>query len=79
MIDKNVVGKRLFTLRGDKPRDEVAKANEISISALQMYENGKRIPRDEIKVRLANYYGKTVQELFFDTKQHVMCGKRNTA
>lgn len=61
-----VTGERLIKLRGEKPRDLVAKECFISVSALQMYENGKRIPRDPAKVRLARYYGKTVQEIFFD-------------
>lgn len=37
----------------------------ISKSALAMYERGERTPRDEAKVKIAHYYGKTVQELFF--------------
>lgn len=59
------VAERLIQARGDKRRDEVASAVGISLSAISMYENGDRIPRDEIKVRLAEYYGRTVQELFF--------------
>jgi len=31
-----------------------------------MYELGYRVPRDEIKMKLADYYGVTVQSLFFD-------------
>lgn len=65
-----VAGERLVKLRGETPRDLVAEKCLISVSALQMYENGKRIPRDPIKVRLARYYGKTVQEIFFDPEVH---------
>ena len=57
---------RLREMRGEKSQSEVAKALEISDSALSAYENGDRVPRDEVKVRIANYYGKTVQEIFFD-------------
>lgn len=60
-----LMGQRLRDLRGDKPRNEVAKAVGISLSALTMYETGQRVPRDQIKVKLADYYGKTVQDLFF--------------
>jgi len=56
---------RLVEARAGKDRKEVANAVGITLSALSMYENGHRIPRDEIKVRLANFYHKTVQELFF--------------
>lgn len=61
----DTIAKRLVELRGDKSRKEVAKAVGISISALQMYENGYRVPRDEIKSRLAMYYKKSVQSIFF--------------
>ncbi len=52
MIDATAIGKRLVDLRGEKSRQTVAKDLKISVSALQMYENGKRIPRDEVKVRI---------------------------
>lgn len=35
------------------------------MSALAMYENGARIPRDENKEKITRYYGKTVDEIFF--------------
>ena len=35
-----------------------------------MYENGERIPRDETKIKIAAYYGKTVEEIFFTEKCH---------
>lgn len=78
-MDKLLIGKRLLKLRGNKTREEVAKAVNISVSALQMYENGRRIPKDEIKIRLASYYGKTVQEIFFDDQPHDLSGKDKTA
>ncbi|WP_426453794.1 helix-turn-helix transcriptional regulator [Paenibacillus sp. S-38] len=68
-----VVGDKLVLLRGERDRSEVADAIGISLSALQMYENGNRIPRDHIKVRLANYYGVPVQSIFFDHFEHESC------
>lgn len=65
MIDAIVVGKRLRNLRGDIPMQTVADANGISVSALGMYETGRRIPRDEIKIKLAKYFGTTIEALFF--------------
>ena len=44
-----------------------------------MYETGKRIPRDEIKIKLADYYQKTVQQIFFDNQHHELQGKKHTA
>lgn len=59
------VAERLIEARGDKRREDVANAVGVSVSAIAMYENGERIPRDETKIRLADYYGTTVQQLFF--------------
>lgn len=59
------IAERLILARGDEKREEVARAVGISVSAIAMYENGARIPRDEIKVKLADYYNTTVQELFY--------------
>ncbi len=59
------VAERLIKARGDKKREEVASAIGVSLSAITMYENGERIPRDETKIKLAEFYNKTVQELFF--------------
>lgn len=65
MLDSKKIGERLKTLRGNKAIREVADACGISISALGMYEIGERIPRDEIKISLARYYGTTIEALFF--------------
>lgn len=64
-MDKLLIAKRLIELRGEKTQFEVSKDVGISLSALAMYETGNRIPRDEIKIRLANYYDTTVEALFF--------------
>ena len=50
----------------------LAKALGISVSALSMYEQGNRIPRDEVKIRMAEYYGISIESLFlilFPTKR----------
>lgn len=44
---------------------ELAKACEITESAVQMYECGKRVPRDEIKIKMAEVLETSVQDLFF--------------
>ncbi len=60
------IGKKLKELRGNKNQMEVAEALKISSSALSAYEVGERIPRDEVKKRIAEYYHMSVQEIFFD-------------
>ncbi|KYG86691.1 XRE family transcriptional regulator [Ruminococcus sp. DSM 100440] len=71
MLSAKEIGKRLYELRGNIPREDVAKAIGVSVSAISMYENGDRIPRDSVKVKIAEFYKKTVQEIFFDLKCHV--------
>ena len=46
-------------------QEEVAKAIGISVSALSSYECGDRMPRDHIKIEIAHYYNKSVEEIFF--------------
>ena len=65
-MNSKKIGSRLVELRGNKSQSEVAKAVGISDSALSMYECVERIPIDSVKVRLAQYYEKTVQSIFFD-------------
>lgn len=65
MSDK--IGARLRKLRTDRGETlrDVAKQIGISGQALNYYENGQRTPRDSVKIKLAQYYGMTVGELFF--------------
>lgn len=65
MKDRADIAKKLVELRGEKSRADVATALGISISALQMYEIGERVPRDEIKSKIAHFYKKSVQSIFF--------------
>jgi len=65
ILDRRKIGRKLVLLRGNKTREEVAADLKISCSALGMYEQGNRIPRDEIKIKIASYYGKSVEEIFF--------------
>lgn len=64
-MDSEKIAKRLVALRGAESRENVAKAIGVSTSAIAMYETGARIPRDETKRRIAEYYGKSVEEIFF--------------
>lgn len=75
MSRNEIVAEKLVKLRGDKSRETVAKACGISISALAMYERGERIPRDDIKVKLAEYYNRSVNFIFFDLNEHKKCTK----
>lgn len=63
----------LRDLRGDKTQEEIASALGITKSSWAMYERGERIPRDEIKVRIAKFFGKSVEELFYPQIEHNKC------
>lgn len=65
MPDAKKIGLRLRELRGNIARSFVADACGVSVSALSMYENGDRIPRDDVKVRIAKFFGKSVQQIFY--------------
>lgn len=64
-LNKQFIAKRLIKLRGPRSREEVAEAIGISVSALQMYENSQRVPRDDIKIKIARYYKRDVQQIFY--------------
>ena len=70
-MDRAKISKNLIALRGEKSREEVAYNIGISSSALSMYETGQRVPRDEIKLKIAEYYGVDVQSIFL-TKEYTL-------
>ena len=55
---------KLRTEKG-KSRSEVAKAIGVTRFAIAMYERGERTPKDEIKRKLAKFYGKSVAYIFY--------------
>lgn len=66
-MDAQAIGKNLKELRqkAGLSREEVSAALGVGLSALAMYERGERIPRDEIKIRIARLYEKSVDEIFY--------------
>ena len=68
-----------LTCEAGKSRAEAAAALNLSVSAVAMYKNGDRIPRDETKLKIAEYYGKSVEEIFIPknvTKGDKMKGEK---
>lgn len=76
-MNRKAIAKKLTQLRGNRSREEVAKSCGISVSALAMYEQGERIPRDDIKIKLASYYNRSVNFIFFAKQEHEMCTKKS--
>lgn len=66
------IGKKLFDARTRKglSRKEVADRAGVTVSAVAMYEAGERVPRDAIKMKLADCYGESVENLFFALECH---------
>lgn len=71
-MNAKAIGETLVSLRGSKSQKEVADALGISVSALSMYENGERIPRDNIKIRIAAFFDKPICDIFF-AQAHTKC------
>lgn len=65
------IGNTIKRLRKKKevPIEEVANALNVSVSTLYCYETGRRLPRDSIKVKLANYYGVPLSTIFYVVKE----------
>lgn len=59
------IGAKLRELRGEKTQEQVAREIGITKSAYAMYERDERVPRDEVKKKIANFYHTTVGILFF--------------
>ena len=64
-------GEKLRELRGDKSQEKIAEEIGVTKSSWAMYERNERVPRDEVKVRIANYFHLSVQEIFFGCNEHV--------
>lgn len=64
-MDKNKIANNIRNIRGNASKKEFADTLNLSISAVSLYESGKRIPKDDIKIRIAQYAHKSVEEIFF--------------
>jgi len=64
-MKNKTIGEKMKELRGDLTQAQVAHDLGISEAAVCAYENDKRVPRDGLKKVFADYFGTTVQDLFF--------------
>ena len=64
-MDKEAVAVRLKELRGKETQQSIADKIGLKQSTYAMYESGERMPGDENKIKIARYYNKTVQEIFY--------------
>lgn len=64
-------GKTLRKLRGDRTQEEIARDIGITKSSWAMYEREERVPRDEVKIQIAQYFKMPVQDIFFKQNEHI--------
>ncbi len=71
-LESKRIGQTIKELRTERGLTETALAKELGISqsAITMYETGNRVPRDEIKIRMAVFFERTVESIFYPKKQH---------
>lgn len=72
MPDNETVGNRIRQLRADLGLTQRELASMVGVlpSAIANYESGERIPRDEIKQRIADIGDRSVEEIFFTNVRH---------
>ena len=64
-MDRSKISENLIRLRGKKTQADVAELIGIGQSTYAMYETGKRVPSDDVKIKIAKLYKRTVQSIFF--------------
>lgn len=62
----NVLGQRIKALREERglTQKDLAKTLNIANTTLSQYESGQRIPSDEVKIKIAEYFRVTLDYLF---------------
>lgn len=61
---------KIARIEKDLTQEELAFRLGISTSALSQYESGKRVPRDSMKIKIAEFCGTSVESLFFAHQPH---------
>ena len=67
MFDMVKAGQTIKSLRKNLGYtvEKVSKDIGVSSSSFSKYEAGERIPRDEVKEKIANYFNKSLNFIFF--------------
>ena len=69
-MDAKKVGQKLASLRKSRnlTKKQVSKDTGCSYKSICSYEYGTRIPNDDVKQKLANYFNASVVDIFFDNE-----------
>jgi putative transcriptional regulator len=74
-----MIRNKLVDLRANKSRPEVAEALKITPQMLGAIERGDRTPSLNLAKKISDYYGVSVDEIFFNQKRNESCLKENTS
>ena len=56
---------RVLRAKHNISQKDLAKALNINASTLSMIENGGNVPRLELAYKIANFFGKSIDEVFY--------------
>lgn len=66
---------KLIFLRGNSPRSRIARQLGITPQMLGAIERGTREPSLALAKKIADYYGVSIEDIFFDELGNEMCQK----
>lgn len=66
----------LKILRGEKTQKEIADIVGITTSHYGFIENGDRLPSLKVAKRIADFFDKNIEDIFFDNTDNKMLGKQ---
>ena len=85
VMSNNILGNRIATLRQKNKLSQVEFSQLLNISntTLSQYESGKRIPSDNIKIKIADYFNVSLDYLFgrtnvMDTVESILNNTSNS-
>ncbi|SFR03312.1 helix-turn-helix transcriptional regulator [Desulfoscipio geothermicus] len=64
---------KLIALRNNVPRPEIAKQIGITPQMLGMIERGERTPSLLLAKKISDFYGVSVEDIFFEAQRNDLC------
>ncbi|ANY70441.1 transcriptional regulator [Paenibacillus sp. BIHB 4019] len=74
-----MVRRKLIELRGKRSRNEIAKSVGITTQMLGAIERGARTPSLELAKKIADFYRKKVDDIFFAPKRNELFPENESA